>query len=411
MCFGNLLLGERECMAQKIKTAVRKETNMGLSQLREHTEWYTIVQSDALEAVTRISVERELWLYIRSFSEIASRGQELVRRHQETTHDVCGIWKKFRSFVRQAESYWQAARVTPYRSSPLLYYYSFLNFVKAYLVLVRPDFPNRVQHGLSFNTETTSERLGQHALSVNNGPNQIFALLYKDWFETIPPESLKVQGLLSYTQDIEVQYQEGHFGLARTHAFIERVAFHRGDRRAWIVIAFPNNAMISKYDNVFKKFFNIYEKVDLSNFMQREYHSVLGFSGGTWREYDFYQMKSNHCFENVSLFDAQAMECNLSQILKPWISPIYIPGIAQGMINLPLNENETDPKPFNDGIAIYAVMFYLSELVRYRPDLLDSLLEQDAHWLLECFVESCPLKFLHVMAHKITGKVYLLSTS
>ena len=64
MCFGNPLLGERECVAQKIKTALRKETNMGLSQLREHTEWYNIVQSDALEAGTRISVERELWLYI-----------------------------------------------------------------------------------------------------------------------------------------------------------------------------------------------------------------------------------------------------------------------------------------------------------------------------------------------------------
>ena len=361
--------------------------------------------------MTNTSVEKELWLCIRSFSEIKSRGEKLVRLHRNATGDVDSVWKKFRSFVRQAESYWQVARATSYRSSPLLYYYSFLNLAKAYLVLVSPAFPNKVLHGLSFDTDTKEESLDKHVLKVSLNKKQVFSLLYKDWFETNSSRELQIKELLSYTRDISLQYSQGNFGPTRSFPFIAKCAIDLDNNRAFTVAAFPKEINLDKYSNVFKTFFKKYEKVDLTNPTAPALQRVFDVSAGS---YEFYWMKPDyHSKEIETSLVLPLMEKDLQLALKPWFSPIYYlyyPENTTGVINIPLREEDKDPKPLNGEIAIYTVMFYLSELVRYRPDLLDNLLEQDAGWLLGSFVECCPLTFFHAMVYKITGQIHLLKT-
>jgi hypothetical protein len=60
------------------------------------------------------------------------------------------------------------------------------------------------------------------------------------------------------------------------------------------------------------------------------------------------------------------------------------------------------PIPMNEALSIYAVMFYLSNLVRYRPNYLESLLNHKPAWLIENFVNSTPEVFLRMMVSKIT---------
>ena len=299
---------------------------MALPPLRK-ADWYNIVQFDLIETSTKIPIEKELWLYIRSFSEIESRGQELVKRHQGSGGNAHDAWTRFRSFARQAESYWQSARSTSYRSSPLLYYYSFLNLAKAYLVLVRPTFPNRVDHGLTFDTDATSTAMKDHALSVRNGPKKVFPLLYRDWCATSPPDVLMVQDLLSYARDIGHQYQEGGFGPTRSVGFIDQLAFDRDERKAWIVVAFPKSAQVGRFGNAFAKFLEIYEQAELARGVtQWDLIFHFGFTSGQWRHYDFYQMKPERCFEGVAEdANVQDMGRDLSSVLKPWIAPLFTP--------------------------------------------------------------------------------------
>ena len=377
-----------------------------------NVNWFDVSLFRSFFGMTNTSVEKELWLYIRSFSEIKSRGEELVRLHRNATGDVDSVGKKFRSFVRQAESYWHVARATSYRSSPLLYYYSFLNLAKAYLVLVNPDFPNRVFHGLSFDTDTKEESLDKHVLKVSLNEKQVFSLLYKDWFETDSSRELQIKELLSYTRDISLQYLQGNFGPSRSFSFMAKCAIDRDNHTAFTVAAFPKGINLDKYSNVFKTFFKKYEKVDLTNLTALSVlQLVFNVSAGS---YEFYWMKPDcHSKEVETLTVLPLMGEDLQLALKPWISPIYYlyhPENTTGVINIPLREEDKDPKPLNGEIAIYAVMFYLSELVRYRPDLLDNLLEQDAGWLLGSFVECCPLTFFHAMVYKITGQIHLLKT-
>ena len=388
---------------------------MALPPLKSPVNWHNVNWFDvslfrSSFGTTNTSVEKELWLCIKSFSEIKSRGEKLIRLYRNGTGDVDSVWKKFRSFIRQAESYWQVARATSYRSSPLLYYYSFLNLAKAYLVLASPDFPNKVLHGLSFDTDTKEESLGKHVLKVPLNKKQVFSLLYKDWFETDSSRELQIKELLSYTRDISLQYSQGNFGPTRSSYFIAKCAIDQDNHRAFAVVAFPKEINLDKYSNAFKTFFEKYEKVDLTNLTAPVLRRVFDVSAGS---YEFYWMKPEcHSKEVETSLVLPLMEEELQLALKPWISPVYYllhyPENATGGINIPLRKEDEDPKPLNGEIAIYAVMFYLSELVRYRPDLLDNLLEQDAGWLLESFVECCPLTFLHAMVYKITGQIHLL---
>jgi hypothetical protein len=64
--------------------------------------------------------------------------------------------------------------------------------------------------------------------------------------------------------------------------------------------------------------------------------------------------------------------------------------------------------PIDEQIAIYLLMFFMGELVRYQPEDLDRILESKEAWLLRSFIESCPLRFLRIITSKIMGRVIIL---
>src|SRR5260370_29243148 len=84
------------------------------------------ISDDMVMLNIRIDVEKELWSALEYYSEVEEVGLSLLQarglpqpQHQE-------IFKYLQAFVRQAKSYYNSAKVLHYRSSSLLYYYSFL---------------------------------------------------------------------------------------------------------------------------------------------------------------------------------------------------------------------------------------------------------------------------------------------
>ena len=59
--------------------------------------------------------------------------------------------------------------------------------------------------------------------------------------------------------------------------------------------------------------------------------------------------------------------------------------------------------PMNQEIACYAVMFFLSSLVRYQPDYMDAIADSSEAWLIESFVKSAPLELLRLMTSRVLG--------
>jgi hypothetical protein len=94
--------------------------------------------------------------------------------------------------------------------------------------------------------------------------------------------------------------------------------------------------------------------------------------------------------------------------LHPYFSVHYFDDNRDFDLILPYQDTTNPtPKPMNEVLSIYAVMFYLSSLVRYRPNYLESLLNHEPAWLIDNFVNGTPETFLRIMVSKITGIDYI----
>lgn len=378
-----------------------------LPQFRNPPAWINEEVFPVLRMKTAISVGTEFWSILRSYSEIRDRGKSLIKTKNINKDVILEIWKRFRAYVRQAENYWNAARNTSYKSSSLLYYYSFMNLVKAKLILDDHNLPHKVYHGLSFDTNIKSTSLRRQKLRVNIGQNHLFSLFYKSLFDRNPPKELNIQHILAYTEDIGAQYEEGDFGKIKVFPFVQRIAIDSEKKIAWLMLALPKSCQPLLYKNVFKSFCEHFELTDFSNINTFQLTRIFDLPSTQVRFFDYYQSceskKIDLSDKNVGVDPRKILQ----NLLTPWIAPSYYTEEFSGVFSLP--QTTTNLYPFNDEIGIYIVMFYMSEIVRYRPDILDALLETKPSWLLESFVESCPLKFLRAITFRIVGHVFQIS--
>ena len=63
----------------------------------------------------------------------------------------------------------------------------------------------------------------------------------------------------------------------------------------------------------------------------------------------------------------------------------------------------TGAYPMNEEVAVYAVMFFLSSLVRYHPEYMDTIAQSMEAWLIESFVTGAPITLLRSLTSKILG--------
>jgi len=65
----------------------------------------------------------------------------------------------------------------------------------------------------------------------------------------------------------------------------------------------------------------------------------------------------------------------------------------------------------NELVASYAVMYFLSSLVRYHPDYLDAIGESTDAWLIESFAKSAPLSLLCQLATLSLGYTLVIQSA
>jgi len=98
--------------------------------------------------------EKLAWLQLRELADDTKVGLALFRgtRPQRNV-----LHHEFRNYLRQAKTYWDAARQVEGSASALLYYYGVLNLAKAELLQSQPDqiVGKHIRHGLSMRGTTT----------------------------------------------------------------------------------------------------------------------------------------------------------------------------------------------------------------------------------------------------------------
>lgn len=357
---------------------------------------------------TGIPIEKELWIMLRSFSEVKTRGRELFKRYNIANKDITRVTKRFRSYIRQSESYWQAASKTSYKSSSLLYYYSFMNLVKAYLVLENPGLQPDLYHGLKYSTKDPHGTLKKKFIDTGSDNKSIYAQYYKKVFNSSVPNRLNIISLLSYSTEIGYQFLSGKFGPCRIYPFIFRIALDTDRRKSWLIFLLPKEAPLFYYKHTFEIFFDHFEQTTNPRLLNFGFNALFGLKTQDANQYNYFQSKEINEMDllNESIQSGRHVQ-KLKELLQGRFEYNYYSDNYSGYIVFP--KNRKDIYLMNEEIAIYGVMFFMSEIVRYRPDFLDSMFDSKDNWLLESFVETCPLKFLRMMTCRIIRQTLVFS--
>lgn len=348
--------------------------------------------------------ESELWMILEHYSEIKEVRKKFIKSLGITnSNKIEKVSKSFQSFVRQAKNYYMSAKKLPNSSSALLYYYSFLNLAKAFLILYYPDnISGKVYHGLNFKDKRNND-LRNERVFLNEG---VFKLLYKHETgeELKNKTSLCISTLLGYCVDISYQYLLGGFG-GNSNARGSLMIFIDDNRKkAWGTLALYNFSALEKCKKRIKIFEKNYEKISMDKRVARECFSLSGIERLAFEFYEGneYDLSSSGIIPEMDIIK------ELKESTKGFlISNHYDDEYTDFYLASPYKKN--NQFLMNEFLSIFVVMFYLSSLVRYQPYYLDKILDKKESWLINSFIESCPQTFLLYIVSKITRQEFVLA--
>ncbi len=380
-----------------------------LPMARSFDGWARLPVSEKRRAslLTNIEIERALWSTLEYYSEVEEVGLNLIQTkglQPQSLHQE--IFQYLQAFVRQAKSYYGSAKTLHYRSSSLLYYYSFLNLVKAYLLLKNPQMimgrtNQAVTHGLSYKTSTTNTDFQLEIVRVCDG---IFPIFYEAETSTVIStainSTLNISSLLGYPTDINREYLMVNYGNGKILSSLAAILTHRPQNQAWTVLGIPARPGLNEFLNLHSNFLNAYQEVQIYPL----FYPVFDIPPQELLSHRFFQDITPIPMNSIDMVNENVLFQKIIDALNPHFSVHYYDDHNGFDLALPYQDaTHTTPLPMNEVLAIYAVMFYLSSLVRYRPNYLESLLNHKPAWLIENFVNSTPETFLKMMVSKIVG--------
>lgn len=387
------------------------------ANFRAHTSTLNRLLFDEIVFKTTISKKEELWLFLHSVSEVRDGG---FKHFQESGHKKYGLekkWKLFRSYIRQGKNYWEAAEKTDDKSSPMLYYYSFMNLIKAYLVLKgRWNNKNKDFHGLidDKSNKWTRASLEDKFLKTKDSSdaNNVFSLYYKEIFSENCFEKVEILNLFGYLMDISLQSVNTIKKDPNCTSFKHIFAINKKTKDIWLDLAVRRVLSPEKEKLLLKFLKKDFELVNRPNNVNRDFLDFFNIDPNfeSIADYDFYEQKNVLNYKDepfFGLYYRDLVQGFSNGNLRNICFPDYNCDGNSGMINVPLVIDGKE-YPINEEIAIYVIMFFLSHLVRYKPDYLDNLLETNEYWLIKSFIKTCPQKFLNAITSKIMGYSILL---
>jgi len=159
---------------------------------------------DRTALIANDSVRNELLSSLQLYSEIRDLGQQLLKQNGHANSASSFI--RFQAYVRQSISFFKGVEQLEYRSSPLLFYYSFMNLAKAAIFVRDPNFPfGHIHHGL-VPSSTNGGLSTQFTTVVTTGVfGRLYALVIGN---SIPNRAkLTIKSLMGYLSDLTFEYQ------------------------------------------------------------------------------------------------------------------------------------------------------------------------------------------------------------
>lgn len=294
------------------------------------------------------------------------------------------------AYINQAYDFYRAAENPQVGSKPLLYYYCFLNLVKVPLLIWGIPIPLRLMHGIEDPKANMKKRIritGQEihfwARTVKN--DQVWAELWNLFGgDTSKNRTVRLVDVLAQVPSIHRTFTT--ITKARTRLLpISRVEALNDGKKVWLRLAF------NRHDRDVD--------VTLPSFRaRRDFASVLHqvatepFTSGARREI---------WFETDPVPGTRRGIDKALQQLTESIYQIPCTAILTGNGYRYYFSDVTAEDWLHPAAAIYAAMFYLGSVTRYKPDVFGKLLEGGYAWVVEEFLATAPMQFIHIIASSI----------
>lgn len=350
-----------------------------------------------------------LWRLIEKYSEVRSVA---IRRFKGTEDQKVQLWSALRGLVIQAREYFRAAEATSVPSAALLYYYCFLNLAKAEILLWRPELifdrdtgaVKRLDHGLSADP-TKATNFEEDSLKVLT--RGVFPLLYEMRLGQAPQMSeVGVVKLLQHVPELgtdleDVSLPSSLCGFIRT-AVINRSVEGRHELRTVCAIRFPWGLQDVPTALYIRRHFQPVK------FTQPEADALFNLKGWDAIHAVFFESKEPRSVTSTSLYVHEADEVlvpafhYLQEILDihPQTGEFYFctPSLTPDAM-----------VPLTPALASYALMYYVSSVVRYKPYQLYSEANGLERWILNAYVTQAPQRLLFSALNGISAQQNLFS--
>ncbi|MFF2274565.1 YaaC family protein [Agromyces sp. NPDC058126] len=342
--------------------------------------------------------ESFIWFRLRQMCDVPSIGMSLFTG---TLAERRALYRDFRAFMRQAQTYWHAATSTSGSAAALPYYYAQLQLAKAELLQTNgPEIQKgSIMHGLRKLRSGTASIKSDY-LEVTKG---VFPLLFrKRTGRDIPPGTkINAFNLLSLIPEISLEMQD--VGPSRPSAQPGYYAIAMDDERAWSVVLSNSSLTSDVRERMYRRFISGYEEVPQPEFVN--WRGVFAVSsrmfGGSVRLFQSRKTVSTRQPDGTlkpAMYEAIPQ---LSDLMGDYLRP-PTKGRTDFVLTPTVKKSDTLTVPLD--LVRYAAMFYLSSLVRYSPSALDPVTEGAQAYLMDSFANEVPLGLLLGALDGITGK-------
>lgn len=376
------------------------------------------LDADKLEVATsHLPLDEEYWLALRHPTEVQAVGFDLLRGTHPgfaalTTQEQESTWREFRAYARQAEGFYRAASALHWKSSPLNYYYSFMNLAKAMMVSrgslpSKPSSqPRKLRHGLTATVVPgTSGTPDKWSLS-SQSTNDVFPQLYRLMIGTSLPAGTMLDSLelLQYVSSVAWQLYKCNRGPCAWWAGRWGVLTAPGTM--WDMIVLPKEADVTRLPAAFA---SEYQEVP-SEAAKELAMRIFSINARTAMHARFLERKTPFPTPPSGPYDTAVIEHSLKTAAQHCVFPYIQDTHYELAFGLPYRTG-TFTIPMNEAVAAYAITYFLSSLVRYHPDYMDSIAESSDAWLVESFAKTVPLVLLRYLVTGALGHPLILEAT
>jgi hypothetical protein len=353
-----------------------------------------------LEALNDDPTPEFIWRNIERLANVPEIGRELFSGNLATKNR---LHREFRNFVRQARLYDDAASLVHGTSAALLLYYCVLNLAKAELLVTDPGAVEgvRIHHGLAFNP-TDARTLAGDAVQVQDG---VFRRLYakRSGVSITSGTQLPVKRLLINVPEIGWEVDTVGLGRCAIRRLIHGIL--TDGVSTWTVIGIHGEGQHLSNGVTDRHVARSFRRVDWYPTWRDMFAITRRNPGGGFAFFEEKEAVPAALIDGALSSDNVIHGCLRTwQKLAPFVDESTLD--AYDALLCP-SLYVARSLPMLCSLARYALMFYVSSLVRYKPSQLDPITRAEQAWLLDAFVSQARVPLLHNALTGITGKIHV----